>query len=42
VIFDDYYVWDGCAVAVHEFMGRRSLAYRIHETAAVAWLQKAA
>ena len=41
VIFDDYYTYDGCAIAVHEFLGRRSLAHRIesvgvaHHTAAV-------
>lgn len=40
VIVDDYYTWDGCAVAVHEFLGRRSLAVRIHEAAGVAWFRK--
>jgi len=29
VIFDDYYTWDGCAIAVHEFLGKRGLAHRI-------------
>jgi len=29
VIFDDYYTWDGCAVAVHEFLGSRGLWHRI-------------
>lgn len=29
VIFDDYYTFDGCAVAVHEFLGRRGLAHTI-------------
>lgn len=29
VIFDDYYSWDGCAVAVHEFLGGRSLSHRL-------------
>jgi len=29
VIFDDYDTWDGCATAVHEFLGRRSLSHRI-------------
>ncbi|HEV8292066.1 MAG TPA: TylF/MycF/NovP-related O-methyltransferase [Tepidisphaeraceae bacterium] len=29
IIFDDYYTWDGCAAAVHEFLGQRSLAHRI-------------
>jgi hypothetical protein len=25
----DYYTWDGCAVAVHEFLGSRHLSHRI-------------
>jgi O-methyltransferase len=29
VVFDDYYTWDGCAVAVHEFLGGRGLCHRI-------------
>jgi len=29
VIFDDYDTWDGCATAVHEFLGRRRLGHRI-------------
>jgi hypothetical protein len=29
VILDDYYAWDGCAVATHEFLGSRRLAHRI-------------
>jgi hypothetical protein len=29
VVLDDYYAFDGCAVAVHEFMGKRHLPYRI-------------
>ena len=29
VILDDYYEWDGCAVAVHEFLGKRRLSHRI-------------
>lgn len=29
VVFDDYYTWDGCAVAVHEFLGQRRLAHRV-------------
>jgi O-methyltransferase len=32
VILDDYYVWDGCARAVHEFLGARSLAHRLEGT----------
>jgi O-methyltransferase len=29
IIFDDYYTYDGCAVAVHEFLGGRGLAHQI-------------
>jgi len=29
VIVDDYYAWDGCARAVHDYLSRRDLAYRI-------------
>jgi O-methyltransferase len=29
VILDDYHTWDGCAVAVHEFLGARRLPHRI-------------
>lgn len=29
IILDDYYAFDGCAVAVHEFLGERGLAHRI-------------
>jgi O-methyltransferase len=29
VIIDDYYAWDGCAVAVHEYFGAQRLNHRI-------------
>jgi hypothetical protein len=29
VIFDDYYTFDGCAIAVHEFLGKRGLSHQI-------------
>jgi hypothetical protein len=29
VIVDDYYAWDGCARAVHDYLSRHDLAYRI-------------
>lgn len=32
VIIDDYYTWDGCARATHDFLSRRSHAYRLRET----------
>jgi O-methyltransferase len=29
IILDDYFAYDGCAIAVHEFLGERRLAHRI-------------
>src|SRR5262249_55055724 len=29
VVLDDYYAYDGCAIALHEFLGERHLAHRI-------------
>jgi hypothetical protein len=29
VVLDDYFAYDGCAIAVHEFLGSRRLAHRI-------------
>lgn len=29
VVFDDYFAYEGCAIAVHEFLGARSLPHRI-------------
>lgn len=29
VVFDDYFAYDGCAIAVHEFLGARGLGHRI-------------
>jgi O-methyltransferase len=29
ILLDDYYTWDGCAIAVHEFLGKRRLPDRI-------------
>ena len=33
VIFDDYYDWDGCAIAVHEALAAQHLPYRIYQGA---------
>jgi O-methyltransferase len=41
VIFDDYFSYDGCAVAVHEFLGERRLAHRLHTEGGVAFFRKA-
>jgi O-methyltransferase len=40
VVIDDYHVWEGCTIAVHEFLGRRSLPHRIQTAANVAFFQK--
>jgi len=29
IVLDDYYAYDGCAIAVHEFLGKQKLAHRI-------------
>ena len=34
VIFDDYYTYEGCAIAVHEFLGERRVAHRIESVIA--------
>jgi len=31
VVIDDYYTWDGCARAVHDFLSRRKLNARIRQ-----------
>ena len=31
VILDDYYAWDGCARATHDFLSRHDLPYRIRD-----------
>lgn len=33
VVFDDYFTYDGCALAVHEFLGQRRLAHRLESLA---------
>jgi O-methyltransferase len=34
ILIDDYYTWDGCARAVHDYLAERQEPDRIHETAA--------
>jgi O-methyltransferase len=31
VILDDYWTWDGCTRAVHDYLSREQLPYRIFE-----------
>jgi O-methyltransferase len=33
IIIDDYYTWDGCALAVHEYLGAHQLNHRIRSLA---------
>src|SRR5712664_621658 len=40
IILDDYYIYDGCAVAVHEFLGERRLSHRITSAGGVAIFEK--
>jgi O-methyltransferase len=39
-MFDDYYAWDGCALAVHEFLGGRRLSHRLLSNNGVVWFVK--
>jgi len=32
VLFDDYYTWDGCSRAVHDYLSNKSSSSRIHKT----------
>jgi O-methyltransferase len=32
IIIDDYYAWDGCARAVHDYLSQNKLPVRIHQT----------
>lgn len=31
IVIDDYYMWDGCARALHEYLGKTGSADRIHD-----------
>jgi O-methyltransferase len=33
IIIDDYYTWDGCTRAIHDYLSRNELADRIRQTA---------
>jgi O-methyltransferase len=43
ILIDDYYTWDGCARAVHEFLASTKAAERIRQgrIAGVAFIKKA-
>ncbi len=40
VLIDDYYTWDGCARAVHDYFSAFKLAERIHEFSGVCFVVK--
>lgn len=40
IILDDYYYWEGCAKALHDFLSRTGSAARIREFNKVAYLVK--
>lgn len=42
IILDDYYAWDGCARATHDFLSRNDLSWRIRsvDRFAGAWMVK--
>jgi hypothetical protein len=42
IILDDYYAWDGCCRALHDFLSQRSAVERIRSHGEVCYLQKAA
>jgi O-methyltransferase len=41
VLIDDYYIWDGCSRAVHDFLSRRQSSERIRQGAVgLAYIQR--
>lgn len=40
IIIDDYYTWDGCAKAIHDFLSEHHLPDRIHEKNGICYLVK--
>ena len=42
VIVDDYYAWDGCCRAVHDYFSAHKATERIHEDSGVAYFRKRA
>lgn len=41
VILDDYFAWDGCSRAVHDFLSRRSAVERLRSFGTVCYFSKA-
>lgn len=40
IILDDYYTWDGCSKALHDYLSRNELADRLHSHKGVAYIKK--
>lgn len=40
IIVDDYYVWDGCCRALHDYLSKRSAVERIRESGGVCYLKR--
>jgi O-methyltransferase len=40
VIIDDYYDYDGCAIAVHEFLSKRRLPHRLVTEYGIVYFRK--
>lgn len=40
VVIDDYYAWDGCSRAVHDFLSRGQYAERINQHKGVCFIEK--
>jgi hypothetical protein len=42
ILIDDYYMWDGCSRAVHDFLSARKATERIQEDSGVGYIVKRA
>jgi len=40
IIIDDYYQWDGCSRAVHDFLSRHSAVERIQDQGGICFIEK--
>ena len=40
IVLDDYYTWDGCSRALHDFLSQRQAVERIRSLGEICWLQK--
>lgn len=40
IVIDDYYTWDGCSRAVHDFLSKHSLTERIRSFGSICYIKK--